>query len=50
MIGIYMFENKKTHKKYIGQSTNIERRKEEHLMWPSKHSYFDNELKKIGID
>lgn len=48
MIGIYMYENKKTHKKYIGQSTNIERRRQEHLKWPSKFSYFDNELQVIG--
>lgn len=48
MTGIYMYENKKTHKKYIGQSTNIERRRKEHLKWPSPYSYFDQELKKIG--
>lgn len=48
MIGIYMYENKQNHKKYIGQSTNIERRKKEHLLNPSPYSYFDKELKKIG--
>lgn len=48
MIGIYMYENKINHKKYIGQSTNIERRKEEHLKWPSKYSRFDLELQAIG--
>lgn len=48
MIGIYMYENKLNQKKYIGQSTNIERRKEEHLKWPSQYSRFDNELKSIG--
>ena len=48
MIGIYMYENKLNHKKYIGQSTNIERRKREHLCWPSPYSRFDNELKVIG--
>ena len=48
MIGIYMYENKLNHKKYIGQSTNIERRKREHLCWPSPYSRFDLELKVIG--
>lgn len=48
MIGIYMYENKLNHKKYIGQSTNIERRKWEHLKWPSRYSRFDNELQVIG--
>lgn len=48
MIGIYMYENKLNHKQYIGQSTNIARRKEEHLKWPSKYSHFDQELKIIG--
>lgn len=48
MIGIYMYENKLNHKKYIGQSTNIERRKWEHIKWPSKYSRFDNELQSIG--
>lgn len=48
MIGIYMYENKLNHKKYIGQSTNIERRKREHLCWPSPYSRFDMELKAIG--
>ena len=43
-----MYENIQNHKKYIGQSTNIMRRKEEHLKWPSPYSKFDNELRKIG--
>ena len=34
MIGIYKFTNKKNGKVYIGQSTNIERRKQSHY-WPS---------------
>ena len=50
MIGIYMYENKQNHKKYVGQSTNIQRRKEEHLKWPSKYSRFDMELRAIGED
>lgn len=48
MIGIYMYENKLNHKRYIGQSTNIARRKEEHLKWPSHYSRFDAELQIIG--
>lgn len=48
MTGIYMYENKRNHKKYIGQSVNIERRKEEHVKWPSPYSRFDKELKVIG--
>ena len=48
MVGIYMYENKLNHKKYIGQSVNIERRRQEHLKWPSPYSRFDNELKVIG--
>lgn len=50
MTGIYMYENKRNHKKYIGQSTNIERRKREHLKWPSRYSRFDTELQAIGED
>ena len=45
-----MFENKLNSKKYIGQSVNIERRKEEHIKWPSKYSKFDNHLSKLGIE
>lgn len=48
MIGIYMYDNKITHKKYIGQSTNIERRHYEHIHWPSPYSKIDTELKKLG--
>lgn len=48
MIGIYMYENKINHKKYIGQSLNIERRRKEHLKQPSLYSKFDQYLKKLG--
>ena len=48
MIGIYMYENKVNHKKYIGQSVNIEKRRKEHLKRPSPYSYFDNTLHAIG--
>ena len=50
MVGIYMYENKLNHKKYIGQSVNIERRKKEHLNYPSPYSKFDNHLSKLGED
>lgn len=48
MIGIYMYENKNTKKKYIGQSVNIEKRKIEHLKYPSKFSKIDDDLKNFG--
>lgn len=48
MIGIYMYENIVNHKKYIGQSANIERRRKEHINEPSKYSHFDQVLQKIG--
>ena len=35
MIGIYKYENKKNGKIYIGRSTNITKRKREHLKNPS---------------
>ena len=31
MPGVYCFEDRKTHKKYIGQSSNVERRIKEHI-------------------
>lgn len=50
MIGIYMFENKLNHKKYIGQSINITKRKWEHLNEPSPCSRIDDVLKKEGFN
>ena len=50
MIGIYMFQNKINYKKYIGQSTNIMKRKWEHIHSPSPYSKFDDILKQEGID
>ena len=50
MVGIYMYENKRNGKRYIGQSTNINRRKREHRDWPSPYSRFDMEMKSIGED
>lgn len=46
--GIYMYENKNTGKRYIGQSTNIRKRKWEHLHKPSSTSYIDKALAKYG--
>lgn len=43
-----MYENKINGKKYIGQSLNIERRRKEHLKYPSPYSKFDQYLKKVG--
>lgn len=48
MIGIYKFESKKTHKVYIGQSVNINKRKWEHLNNPSNNSLIDKRLKEYG--
>ena len=50
MIGIYKYTNKKNGKIYIGRSTNIAKRRWEHLHEPSPYSYFDQTLKKIGED
>lgn len=50
MIGIYMFENKDNHKKYIGQSINITKRKWQHIYSPSPYSKFDDILHKEGIN
>ena len=50
MVGIYIYENKINHKKYIGQSTDIQRRRQEHLNHPSKYSKFDEELQQLGED
>lgn len=50
MIGIYMFENKNNHKKYIGQSININKRKWEHIYAPSPYSQFDDVLRQEGIN
>ena len=41
MVGIYKYENKYNGKIYIGRSTNIIRRKWEHLNHPSPYSYFE---------
>ena len=50
MIGIYKYQNKINGKIYIGRSTNIIKRKWEHLHQPSPYSYFDQILQKIGED
>lgn len=45
-----MFEHKENHKKYIGQSINITKRKWEHLTYPSPFSKFDDILRQEGAD
>ena len=50
MIGIYMYENKNNQKKYIGQSVDIERRRKDHVRYPSKFSKIDEEIQKFGED
>lgn len=50
MTGIYMFEHKETHKKYVGQSINITKRKWEHLTYPSPFSKFDDILRQEGLE
>lgn len=56
MIGIYCFINKINNKKYIGQSINIEERKESHLRYynnPNMKDYntkFYRALRKYGTD
>ena len=48
MIGIYKYTNKLNGKIYIGRSTNITKRRWEHINQPSPYSYFDQILKQIG--
>lgn len=50
MIGIYKYTNKINGKIYIGRSTNIIKRKWEHINAPSAYSFFDQTLKLIGED
>lgn len=51
MIGIYKITNKKTGKSYIGQSTNIERRLNEHKTVGEKSRIpVDIAIKKYGKD
>ena len=50
MIGIYMFEHKINHKKYIGQSINIAKRKWQHIHSPSPYSKFDDIFHQQGIN
>lgn len=50
MVGIYMYENKKNHKKYIGQSINITKRRRQHYFLPSQYSKIDDALHNEGLD
>ena len=46
-----MYINKNNGKKYIGQSTNIERRKREHFEWnKNSNQYIDIIIRELGID
>ena len=50
MIGIYKITNKINNKCYIGQSTRIERRWEEHLYQTDRSSLIKYALRKYGIN
>lgn len=53
---IYCYENKINHKKYVGQTNNIERRKREHLSAsknennPAYNTIFHKSIRKYGIN
>lgn len=51
-IGIYCYENKYNHHRYIGQSTNIEKRYHQHLYDAANRpkQTIDFALNKFGID
>lgn len=51
-IGIYCYENKHNHRRYIGQSTNIEKRYDQHLYDAANRpkQTIDFALNKFGID
>ena len=48
MVGIQKIENKLTHSVYIGQSTNILKRKWAHIHAPSKASLIDQRIQEYG--
>ena len=48
-IGIYKIENLLSHKIYIGQSINIEKRWKEHCQ-PSSNSLIAKDIQKYGKD
>lgn len=51
MIGIYKITNKLDGKIYVGQSSNIERRKREHFEWnKNSHQYIDIIIRELGAD
>lgn len=47
MMGVYLYTNKINGMKYVGQSTNIERRFHSHLQGKQ---YIDNAIKFYGIE
>lgn len=51
MIGIYCWKNKQNNKRYIGQSVNIERRKQQHISGAGKYNTkISQALYKYGIN
>lgn len=53
MIGIYMFTNTLNGKSYVGQSTNIRKRRINHKSWAKckrETSYIDSEMSKYGFE
>lgn len=50
MIGIYKYTNKLNGRIYIGRSTNITKRRWQHLNAPSPYSFFDQTLRAVGED
>lgn len=51
MIGIYMFTNNKNGMSYIGQSTNIDRRYQEHkTRKKEEQTFFHDAIQKFGFD
>lgn len=48
--GIYMIENKNTKQRYIGQSTHIHRRWNEHVNSPQLYMYIDKAIAKHGAE
>lgn len=56
MEGIYLIENKKNNKKYVGKSKNIKRRIKEHINWsnnPNRKEYnyeLYSEMREYGVE
>lgn len=50
MIGIYKITNLKTGQSYIGQSNNLERRRNEHMSWPGARQEIDLAIRQNAPD